>query len=348
MSSAIYISRQHVVDFETDLAYKVVNAWSRTLKRGLWWPRVMLVEPSTAAASKIQEWNQETARIHHLGPSGKDVVFDPLVTASQEIVYEHFGNALKVDRSQWSDDRIDRTAKWMTETGAACLYWPQRLAALMMIDGDTTTNPITGKAWGSFDGKAFFAKDHPVGGDSSDTYSNLHNGVPFSDKNLARVVAYIETIKHGGGAPAGYAPTLIILPTNYRWKGTQVLTAEWFTDQINGATAAGQNVIKTAFDFEPPIFAPELNVDPGIWYVGVPADQDAFDGALGYWEREPFSITSYQGANNYELAKVKEFVWENYGRNSGFFGLPYRLHRCESGGSVDSYLPSDDDLGLAA
>lgn len=72
--------------------------------------------------------------------------------------------------------------------------------------------------------------------------------------------------------------------------------------------------------------------------MAVPADQDAFDGALGYWEREPFSITSYQPASSYELSKVKEFIWENYGRNGAFYGLPYRLHRCEADGDLDDYL----------
>ena len=108
-ATGLYINRQYVVDFETDLAYKIVDAWSRTMKR-VWWPRIMLVEPPSASRTRILEWNQETARIHHLGPTGKDQVYDPLVTASHEIQYDHFGNGLKLDRSQISDDRIDRAA----------------------------------------------------------------------------------------------------------------------------------------------------------------------------------------------------------------------------------------------
>jgi hypothetical protein len=344
MSTAVIINRQYITDFETDLSYKIVNAWNRTLKN-LWWPRLMVVEPPSSSAKRIVEWNQETARIHHLGPRGKDMVFDPIVSASHEIMYEHFGNALALDRSQMSDDRIDRSSKWATETGAAAAYWPQRLAALLMMNGKSATNPVTGKTLQAFDGGAFFRKSHPVGGDSDLTYSNLHNGVDFTAENVAKVVAYIETIQHGGAAPAGLMPTLIIAPTNYRMRGTQITSAEWFTDTLNGATAAGVNVFKAAFEFEKPIFAAELNADavPNTWYIGVPADQDAFDGPLGYWEREAFSMTSYQPATNYELAKVKEFVWENYGRNGAFYGLPYRLHRCEPDGVLDTYL---DDIEL--
>lgn len=338
-ATAFYITRQYVVDFETDLAYKVVDAWSRTMKR-VWWPRIMLVEPPSASRTRILEWNQETARIHHLGPSGKDQVYDPLVTASHEIEYAHFGNGLKLDRSQISDDRIDRAAKWATETGSAIAYWPQRLAALLMRNGKVTTDPVTGKTLQAFDGGAFFRKDHPVGGDSGFEYSNLHNGVDFTAENVARIVAYVESIQHGGAAPAGLMPTILITPTNFRWRGTQITSAEWFTDTLNGSTAAGINVFKTAYDFEPPVFAPELNVEPDVWYLGVPADQDAFDGALGYWEREPFSINTYQPASQYELQRTKEFVWDNYGRNGAFYGLPYRLHRCEASGSLDAYLSS--------
>lgn len=334
--TAIVLNRQHIVDFETDLAYKVVNGWSRTMKR-IWWPRIMLVEPPSASRSKILEWNQETARIHHLGPKGKDMVFDPLITASQEILYDHFGNALKLDRSQMTDDRIARAPKWMTETGGASLYWPQRISALMMKHGKSTTNPVTGKPMLAFDGGAFFRKDHPLGDDGK-TYSNFHSGLAFTAENVAKVVAYAETIQHGGEAPAGYAPTILIAPTNYRMRGTQITSAEWFTDVLNGAAAAAQNAFKMAFDFEPPIFGAEFNSEPTVWYLAVPADQDAFDGALGYWEREAFSINTYQPAEQFTLAQMKEFIWENYGRNAGFFGLPYRLHRIEADGSVDDYI----------
>lgn len=339
--TAIYNARQHICDFETDLSYRVVNGWARTLQT-IWWPRVMIVEPPSASRTRLLEWNQETARIHYLGPKGKDFVPDPLATAAQEITYDHYGNGLKLDRSQISDDKIDRAAKWATETGAASLYWPQRLASLLMINGKTTTNPITGQPLPAYDGGAFFRKGHPVGGASSKTYSNLHNGLSFTAENVARVVAYIETIEHGGAAPAGLMPTIIIAPTNFRLKGTQITQAEWFTDVLNGAAASAQNAFKMALDFEPPIFAPELNAEPTVWYVSVPADQDAFEAGLGYWEREPFTVNTYQPASNWELAKVKEFVWENYGRNGAFYGEPRLLHRIEESGSIDSYLPEVD------
>ncbi len=340
MSSAIVINRDYVTNFETDLSYKVVDSWSRTLKN-LWITRIMLVEGPHAAAKWIQEWNLETARIHNLGPKGKDMVFDPMITASQEVLYDHFGNALALDRSQISDDRISRAPKWMTETGAASAYWPQRLGAMMLKNGKSTTNPMTGKPMKAFDNLAFFSKVHPIG-DTGTTYSNLHNGLDFTASNVAKVIAYIETIKHGGSAPAGLMPTILIAPTNYRMRGTQILQAEQFTDILNSASATAQNAFKTAFDFEPPIFAPELNDDAvaNTWYLAVPADQDAFDGALGYWEREAFSINSWQPASSFDLATKKEFIWENYGRNGGFWGMPYRLHRIEPAGSIDSYISS--------
>ena len=112
--SAIVVNNQYITDFETDLSYKAVNAWNRTLKR-LWWPRVMLLEPPSASYKRIVEWQLETARIHHLGPTGKDHVYDPILTASQEILYDHFGNALKLDKSQMSDNRFDKAPKWASE-----------------------------------------------------------------------------------------------------------------------------------------------------------------------------------------------------------------------------------------
>jgi hypothetical protein len=340
--SALVINNQYVADFETDLSYKAVNAWNRTLKK-LWWPRIMLLEPPSASAKRIVEWQLETARIHHLGPTGKDHVFDPILTASHEILYDHFGNALKLDKSQMSDNRFDKAPKWASDTGSAVVYFPQRLAAMLMKYGKVTTNPVTGRTLKAFDDGAFFRKTHPIGG-TDNTYSNLHNGLSFTAENVAKVIAYAESIKHGGDAPASAVPSILIAPTNYRLRGTQITSAEWFTDILNGAASAAQNAFKMAFDFEPPIFAPELNDDAveNTWYLAVPADQDAFDGALGLWEREAFAMNTFQPASNWELAQRKEFIWENAGRIGAFYGLPYRLHRCEPSGSIDSYISAID------
>lgn len=330
------ITPTYIMNFEGDMRFVMTNAWSRTLKK-LWWPRVQLLE-TTGSAFQYIEWILETARIQPLGPKGASMPQDPLVAVSQELVHDHFGNGLELFRSDIEDDKVARAPKWANDTGSAAAYWPQRLLVQAMQ---------AGKVNKAFDGLPFFNTAHPVNPydiagatiANGGLYSNLHVGTPFTVENLMRVTAYIESIRHPGGAPMGALPTLVCVPSNLRFRSNQALNAEIYTDVLNvtqGASAS--NIVKTAYEFEPPIVAAELNNEPTVWYVGVPADQDAFDGAFGYLEREPFSTNTYSPLDQASLANVNVFQWKNRGRNGSFYGLPYRWHRCESGGTQPTYL----------
>lgn len=338
------ITPVYITNFETNLTYRMANAWARTLKR-LWWMRVM--NPlATGSILEYIEWMLETARIGPTGPKGASMSYDPLVAMSQALEHEHFGNGLQLFRADMEDDKIDRAGKWATDIGGAQAYWPQRLLVELIKGGKSAT--LLGKDNRCYDGGVFFRTDHPVNpfDESLPDYSNLHIGTPFTAENLARVVAYIESIKHPGNAPQGAPPTIVLVPTNWRFRAQQTLNAESYTDVITvsaTAAAAASNTFKTAYEFEPPIVSPEFNSEPGVWYVAVPADEDAFDASFIYVEREAFHVDSYQSMTQVELARMQTFEWHNRGRNGGAYGHPYRFHRCESAGSQPSYL-SDLDL----
>lgn len=333
----IAITPTYIQNFETNLTFRATNAWSRTLKN-LWYPRLMLVQ-STGSAIEYIEWMLETARIGSTGPKGANMGYDGLVAISQTLTHDFYGNGLKLYRSDIEDNKIPRAPKWATDTGSACAYWPQRLLVEAMQGGKLTV--LNGKQNTAYDGKAFFAVDHPINpyDDSLGTYSNQHVGTPFTVENLARVCAYIASIQHPGGAPMGALPTITVFPENFRLRSNQALNADVYTDVLNTLQgAAASNTIKTAYGFEPPILAAELMNEPTVWYVGIPAEEDAFDGAFGYIERDPFSINTYGPMDQAALADVQEFKWHNRGRNGAFYGHPYRFHRCESAGSQAAYL----------
>jgi hypothetical protein len=335
---ATYITPTYMMNFETDMRFVMTNSWSRTLKN-LWWPRLMLLE-TTGSARQYIEWMLETAKIAPLGPKGASMPHDPLVAVSQELDHEFYGNALELFRSDIEDDKVARAPKWASDTGSAQAYWPQRLLVQMMQNGTAATSL-------AFDGRPFFDAAHPVNPyDAAGAtiangrlYSNLHIGTAFTVENLARVTAYIESIRHPGDAPMGALPTITVFPSNFRYRANQFLNAEIYNDVLT-AGASASNTIKTAYQFEPPIITAELNNEPTTWYVGIPADQDAFDGAFGYLEREAFSINTYSPLDQAALANINTFQWKNRGRNGSFYGLPYRFHRCESAGVQPSYLSS--------
>lgn len=334
------ITQTYMGNFETNLRFVMTNAWRRTLAN-LWFPRLMNVT-SVSSAVEYVEWMLETARIHPTGPKGAQMVYDPLAAVSQTLRHDHFGNGLELFRADIEDDKIARAPKWANDTGSAQAYWPQRgLVQIIQNGKETTFSDLTGVTRSNlaYDGKAFFAEDHPINPYdlSQGTYANLHVGTAFTAENLARVVAYVESIPHAGAAPMGAGSLMTMFPTNYRYRASQAMTAEWFTDVLNSA-AASMNVFKSSYQFEPPIFAPELNNEPTVWYLGVPADADAFDSPFIYVEREPFTVNMFSPLDQAALANMQVFKWQNRGRNGFAYGHPYRFHRMESAGSQNARL----------
>lgn len=334
MSTAITPS--YITDFQTELRFVVTNAWKRTIAN-LWYPRLMNVT-AVGGAKQYIEWMLESARIQPTGPRGASMTYDPLVAISQQLRHDHFGNGLELYRSEIEDDQIARAPKWADDTGSAQAYWPQRGLVQMMQAGTSAT--LNGRSNLAYDGKTFFATDHPMNpfDDSQAEYSNSHIGTSFTAENLARVVAYMRTIRHSGDAPMGPQPILTVFPPNFQFRVGQILDAASFTDVLNGSVAAASNTFKTSYQFEPPIIADELANEPTVWYCGIPAMADAFDSPFVYVEREPFSINTYAPIDQAALSRIQVFRWENRGRNGFAYGHPYRFHRCIAAGSQPAYL----------
>lgn len=333
MSLIFVPTPEYMVNLEDVIRFQATNAWERTLSN-LWYPRVMATKPVDSRVFWL-EWQTETAAIHQLGPHGSDMVYTASEFQKQALEHSHFGQGLQLYRDQMADRKAPEMAsKWASETGSSNAYWPQRGATYLLQNGKDATKVK------AYDGQPLFSKVHPLGGvNKGKTASNLHNGVPFTAENLARVTAYARSIQHGGGAPAGYVPTIVGVPSNYQFRVNQVLNAESYTDVLNTLqAAAASNTFKQAYQFEPPIVADELTTEPTVWYLFVPANQDAFDAGLLYVEREPFYITSYGPMDQVTLGRQNVFEWHNRGRNGFAAGIWYLVHRCESTGSLDSYL----------
>lgn len=330
------ITPTYLQDFETELRFVMTNGWTSTLAT-LWWPLLMNVD-TAGGAKKYIEWMLESARIQPTGPRGASMNYDPLVAISAQMRHEHFGNGLELFRSEIEDDSVARAAKWAQDTGGAQAYWPQRGLVQMMQAGKFTT--LNGRRNVAYDEKAFFAPDHVINphDGSLGEYSNLHIGTPFNAENLARVVAYIRSIRHSGDAPRGPKPILPVFPSNYQYRAGQIFDAAVFTDVLNGSGATASNTFKTSYQFEPAILADELANEPTVWYLGIPATDDAFATPFLYVEREPFSINTYSPIDQATLSRMQVFHWENRGRNGFAYGHPYMFHRMEKDGSQPSYL----------
>lgn len=74
--------------------------------------------------------------------------------------------------------------------------------------------------------------------------------------------------------------------------------------------------------------APELDDEPGVYYIGVEDMLSDELGAFVYSEREPFTIRMYGPMDQVALDRMKILEWHNDGRNTAMYGHPYLFFRC--------------------
>lgn len=308
-------------DFQRNLNLRFSNAWARVLKE-LWWNKVAITN-SSSTLQELFEWMLETAQIRHTGSKGDELIFEDLVAISHQITNDNFGVGLELSRNSIEDNKYDRAAKWAADVGAAAAYWPQRQIVSLIQNGKTNKG---------YDGKVFFATDHPVNpfDSSMGTYANLFTNTPLTAANLASVVASIVAIPHPGDAPRYLKPTILVVEPSNTLAALEITGAEIYTDPLNsGGTSPATNMIKQKYGFGTPIVVPELAADTGVWYVGCEADEDALAGAFIYQERKAFELTSYTGMTQAELDRFNTFQWHLRGRNTAAYGHPYLFFRVE-------------------
>jgi len=315
------ISPVFIFDFQRNLNLRFSRAWTRTLKN-LWWRSVTITQGS-GSLEELYEWMLETAEIRPTGSEGTEIDFEDVVSISHRITNDNFGTGLRLSRNKIEDNRYDKAAQWAAAAANAGAYWPQR-QIVKLIQG--------GKVNKAYDGLPFFAKGHPVNpfDDAAGTYDNLFTGMPLTAQNLAKAAALIQEIPHPGKAPRYLTPTVLLVDGSNKLTASALTGADILTDPLNPALAApATNMIKRAYDFGQPITVPEFAREPGVWYLGCEADEEAFQGAFIYQERKPFELSSYVGMDQAELDRINEFEWHLRGRNTAAYGHPFLFFRFE-------------------
>lgn len=326
---------------DTRVQYIYSSAWERRVQ-GQWWNRIAKTRPSSTLKEALI-WLLETAKIRAAGDDGGVLDFDDLVEIAHSATNEDWQNGLALTKNQIEDalggtvvqgSPLDRAARWARHAGNGGAYWPQGKVAYAMKKGKTEQ---------AYDGGAFFRQNHPinpVAGASGGVYHNLFTGYQFSAANLARITAYIRSIKAPDGIVRNLRPRIVAAGPDLEFAVSQVLGADFYTDPKNGVQgAAGSNVIKTRYGFEEPLIADELD-ETGVWYLGCELIEDDELGGIIYQEREAFSITSFANVSDAELSRAQRFEWHQRGRNTTFYGHPFLLFRVESGGAVSPALPA--------
>lgn len=346
-------------DLESNMRIVTMREYDRLLSN-LWWPRVMKEGPKSNSKRERVIWMLDTARIKDTGKGGY-IPFEELVTQTHEVEMQSAAAGFKCYKNQFEDldgSGIDQATEWSRQVGAYAAYWPQKKLAQAI-----RTNPKT------YDGKPFFAKDHPVNPykKSAGIYANLFEGaagtgapgpnnlgtpypggiridasVSVADAvdNIAKAIAYVSgALKMPNGEdPRFMSLAAIIVPPALAARAQQITNAKYIAQAANvaGTIAAPADIeaVISNFGLGQPIIAPELGAAFGgsdtDFYL-VMAELASSDlGAFLWIPREDFTVRYYGYQTEVELDRRSELEWHTQGRYGLMAGHPFCLFKCSA------------------
>jgi len=230
---------------------------------------------------EILAWLLSTARLQRNGQGG-NIEFDSLAQIKQTYTHGNFDAGLKIKKNQLTDldgRGVDIAREWSSQIGADIAYFPQREVVTQLLNGETGL---------CYDGKAFFAKDHPIHPalTSGGTYANLFSGAaastPLTDpndagypgalpidesvtvdvamSNLNKALAYISSIKMPNGMDPRFLTVKgIIHPPKLRARVQQLSNAKLVAQPTSGGGgSANVEAVVQDWAFGEPICMAEL------------------------------------------------------------------------------------------
>jgi hypothetical protein len=323
-----------------------------TLGENLWWKK-LVKEMTSQNRKETKAWILSTAQIYPEGKGG-NTRFDDQVTQAQEFEHTRFGTGLRIDFDQLTDNDgkgFDFAGEWASQTGALTQYFPQEQAASMILNGEVATaaNPFGA----AYDGKAFFAKDHPLNPykTSVGTYANLMSGAasgiypgacPIDDTvtidqaraNVQKVISYVASIKMPNGKTPRRLKCVGILHPSTLAAQVQEITKAKFIAQAAPGGGGGSGDVEAVirnWAFGEPIDSPELltmgngTTDLTSWYMVTQQVQSTQLGALVYSVREPFAVRYWSRSDLSWLDTANAVEYHLKGRNANAYGHPYGL-----------------------
>jgi len=348
------ITPEFTIDLQNNVKRIAAREYERLVQPGkLWWTKVTRRRPSQSKTERLL-WLLDTARIERVDPGS--VNFEDAVSKSTEFEALFASAGLMIKKELLEDlfnginggEGLDLAAHWARQMGILAAYWPQKQVALAI-----RANPVT------YDGKAYFATDHPVNpfksayGDYANlitaavlntaglgaTAARIDTGVTVdvAVENIQRVIAYAASIKMPNGEdPRGLRCVGLMVPPALAARAQQITNAKVIAQAAaTGGGGADVEAIVRNWGFGDPIQADELGASfsggSNTSYYMLMADAEADElPAFTYVDRQPFSIIAHTPATDADLARTREHQWTTAGRNVVGPGHPYNLFRVDN------------------
>ena len=309
------ITPSFVMEYERNMRAITEQEYARRLlAKNTWWNKVMRPMPIEGRTERVT-WILNTAMIESVGPTGSgDITFEDMVTQTVEYPTFRHGKGIKVHRDQIEDldgKGLNFLAEWSSQIGNEIAYYPQRLAAQLILNGANTDNTAN-----AYDTVPFFADNttrsiggvnvhgHPynpfrpaLGGYQNWLHgaaSGSYIGAQAIDDsvspdvalvNLAKVYAFVQGFKMPNGVdPRFLTPEFILAPPRMAPRLRQLTDAKFLAQAASGgAGSADVKALIEGWGLGTPVIAQELGANfsytfnsPYVVQSGATAGQTTF------------------------------------------------------------------------
>ena len=218
-----------------------------------------------------------------------------LVASDYTIKNKDYELTIGVDRNDIEDDKIGVYNPVISEIGQSAAEHPDGLVFGLIKSGFTNK---------CFDGKAFFATDHPVGkkGEASNKGT-----AKLSTESYGAARAAMMSLKDEHGNTLKIIPNLLVVPPALEAEAKRILLAE----QIGGST----NIYRDTAEL---LVVPELAGKDTAWYLlcTIKALKP-----LIYQERKKPKFVAFFNETDEHVFKNKQFLYGVDGRSNAGYGF---------------------------
>jgi hypothetical protein len=288
-----------VMQYERRMRAITENEYVRRLSR-LWWNKVMRTTNIEGRTERMT-WFLDTAKIDSAGPDmNGTMTFEEMVTQTAEYPTFHHNKGIRVPVDQIEDldgTGLNQLAKWSENIGNETAYYPQLLAAQLILNGSATDGSAN-----AYDGVPYFTAlgtanphyNNPfktsagyyyndlTGAAGSGADANYPGACPIDETNAAttdialanlnKVVAYIASLKMPNGRdPRMLEPVFTLCPPKLFPRFAMLSKAKFIAQAA--ATGGG---------------AADVEAYIGALGLGMPVRVDEFQGSMSYNFKQPF------------------------------------------------------------
>lgn len=255
--------------------------------------RIATTVPSTTASTDYRWMGQIPKMREWIG----DREIQNLSAYDYSIKNKDFEMSVAVPKNDIEDDQYGVYTPMFSHMGESAARHPDTLCFNALKAGFTEK---------CYDGKTFFAEDHPSGEGGREKVSNLsHNKLDTDTYEEAR--AAIMSITGDKGDSLGLVPNLLVVSPKNEKNAKLILEA----DTINGTT----NVLKGTAEL---LVTTELANMPDAWFL---LCTDRFLKPIIFQKREEIKMTALINDNDQNVFMRGEFIWGADGRSNAGYGF---------------------------